>query len=86
MVQWLRICACTAGGMGSIPGQGNKIPHVTQCSQKEKKKVVEVIKELLQSIGSAQLLKVNLTFYSESSMSRQTKRENQSVNFSGEDS
>ena len=28
----------TAGGAGSIPGQGTKIPHAVCCSQKEKKK------------------------------------------------
>ena len=27
----------TAGGMGSIPGRGTKIPHATQSSQKKKK-------------------------------------------------
>ena len=27
MVQWLRLRATTAGGEGSIPGQGTKIPH-----------------------------------------------------------
>ena len=26
MVQWLRLCASTAEGMGSIPGQGTKDP------------------------------------------------------------
>ena len=26
-VQWLRLCASTAGGTGSIPGQGTKILH-----------------------------------------------------------
>ena len=26
-VQWLRLCASNAGGTGSIPGQGTKIPH-----------------------------------------------------------
>ena len=35
-VQWLRLCASTAGGMGSIPGQGTKIPHAVWCSQKKK--------------------------------------------------
>ena len=25
-----------AGGAGSIPGRGAKIPHATQCGQKEK--------------------------------------------------
>ena len=34
MVQRLRLRAPEAGGMGSIPGQGTKIPHATQCSQK----------------------------------------------------
>ena len=36
--QWLRCHASTAGGIGSIPGQGTKIPHATQSSQKKKKK------------------------------------------------
>ena len=31
--QWLRLCAFTAGGMGSIPGQGTKIPHPLKCGQ-----------------------------------------------------
>ena len=38
VVQWLRIRAPTAGGTGSIPGWGPKIPHAKQCGQKEKKK------------------------------------------------
>ena len=29
VVQWLRFHACIAGGVGSIPGQGTKIPHAT---------------------------------------------------------
>ena len=37
-VQWLRLGASTAGGTGSIPGHGTKIPHATLCSQKKKKK------------------------------------------------
>ena len=36
-VQWLRLCVCTAGGAGSIPGWGTKIPHTAQCGQKIKK-------------------------------------------------
>ena len=28
-VQWLRLCASNAGGTGSIPSQGTKVPHVT---------------------------------------------------------
>jgi len=27
MVQWLRLCILTPGGMGSIPGPGAKIPY-----------------------------------------------------------
>ena len=38
VVQWLRLCASIAGGMGLIPGWGTKILHATQCSQKQKKK------------------------------------------------
>ena len=30
-VQWLRLCASTAGGMGLIPGCRSKIPHAVQC-------------------------------------------------------
>ena len=36
-VQWLRLHATTAGGTGSIPGQGTKIPHATWQGQKKKK-------------------------------------------------
>ena len=40
VVQWLRLCTSTAGAVGSIPGQGTKIPHATKkiirCSQKKK--------------------------------------------------
>ena len=37
-VQRLRLCASTAGGMGSIPGWGTKIPHAAQHCQKIKRK------------------------------------------------
>ena len=37
MVQLLGLRAPNAGGVGSVPGQGTKIPHATRCSQKEKK-------------------------------------------------
>ena len=39
MVQWLRLYASTAGGVGLVPGQGTKIPYAMQLSQKKKKKV-----------------------------------------------
>ena len=31
VVQWLRLWTSTAGGAGSIPSQGTKIPHATVC-------------------------------------------------------
>ena len=36
MVQWLRLHASITGGSGSIPGQGNKMPH--GVAKKKKKK------------------------------------------------
>ena len=36
-VQWLRLRASTAGGMGLIPGQGTKIPHAARCSKNKKR-------------------------------------------------
>ena len=36
-VQWLRLYASTAGGTGSILGQGNKIPHAAQHDQRKNK-------------------------------------------------
>ena len=38
-VQWLRLQASTAGGVGSIPGWGNKIMHDVWCGKKKKKKI-----------------------------------------------
>ena len=40
LVQWLRLHTSTAGGPGSIPGQGTKIPQAALCGQKKKKKCV----------------------------------------------
>ena len=37
MVQWLRLSASTAGGMGSIPGWGTKILQASGCGQKSTK-------------------------------------------------
>ena len=36
-VQWLRLCAPIAGGVGLTPGQGTKILHATWYSQKFKR-------------------------------------------------
>ena len=38
VVQWLRLCASTAGGTGSIPGGWTKIPACCSVPQKKKKK------------------------------------------------
>ena len=52
VVQWLRLCASTAGGLGSIPGGGAKSLHAQQRSNKQinkylklKIKVVGIIPE-----------------------------------------
>ena len=37
-VQWLRLQASTAGGVGSIPDWGTKIPRAPQHGKKKKKK------------------------------------------------
>ena len=37
-VQWLGLCAFTVEGLGSIPGQGTKIPQAVQRGQKQIKK------------------------------------------------
>ena len=38
VVQWLDLCASTAGGMGSIPSWGTKILQAMWHSQEKKKK------------------------------------------------
>ena len=38
LIQWLRICASTTGGLGSFPGEGTKISYAVQCGSKKKKK------------------------------------------------
>ena len=37
VVQWLRICASIAAGMGLIPGQGPKIPYAIRPKGEKKK-------------------------------------------------
>ena len=36
-VQWLKLCASNAEGVGSIPGRGTKIPHATYHGQEKEK-------------------------------------------------
>ena len=38
VIQWLRLCAFTAEGVGSIPGQGTEIPQAASGAKKERKK------------------------------------------------
>ena len=44
VVQWLRLCSPSAGGPGSIPGQGTKIATKTQLGQNKNKykKIISV--------------------------------------------
>ena len=37
VVQWLRLCTSNAGGTGSFPGSGTKIPHASWYGEKIKK-------------------------------------------------
>ena len=41
VVQWLGLCASTAGGQGSIPGWGTKIPQAVLEEKKKKAFVLE---------------------------------------------
>ena len=41
MVQWLRYHACTAGGAGSIPGPGTKLPYACLSVWQKKKKTIK---------------------------------------------
>ena len=47
MIHWLELCASTARVMGSLPGQGTKIPYDTQHEKKKKERERE--KETLHS-------------------------------------
>ena len=35
MLLWVRLCTASAGGVGSIPGRGTKIPHVMRHCQRK---------------------------------------------------
>ena len=53
MIQWLRHCASTAGGMGLSPDGGTKILYAGQNSQKKKKKVVVGYKRNVEGKGGS---------------------------------
>jgi len=42
VAQWLRLCACTAGGMGSIPGKGSSTCHTAQPQEEIKKTMIQL--------------------------------------------
>ena len=46
MVQWLRLRAPIARGLGSILGQGNKIPHAAQHDQRKNKMKCMIASEI----------------------------------------
>ena len=54
VVRWVGRCAFTAEGMGSIPGQGTKIPQAVQRSKKKKGSVNMELNELTYSKHWAQ--------------------------------
>ena len=43
VAQWLRLCISNAGGMGSIPGRGTKIPYTLCHSQKKKQRDYDLL-------------------------------------------
>ena len=64
-VKWLEFCAITAEGLGSIPGQGTKIPQASWHGQKKQKKQVQRNKQILFKIKMLWYL----TFYQSESRS-----------------
>ena len=55
-VQWLILHVPNAGGVGFIPGQGTKIPHVAQCL--ENKQTTTKKKKNLDILGKIQPLSI----------------------------
>ena len=50
MVQWLRLRDYPAGGTGSIPGWGTKIPHAPRRGQKKKEREIIEVKLFAKAI------------------------------------
>ena len=51
MIQWLRLRTSNAGNMGSISGQGTKIPHTLLPKKKKKVHIVgDVTKEIFSTL------------------------------------
>ena len=51
MVQWLRLHASTAGGLGSIPGQGTKILQALWHGKKKNSKVFKKEMQYFMTLG-----------------------------------
>ena len=77
-VQWLRLCASTAWGAGSIPGWGTKIPRAEQCMflvlfQKKHKEQIKHSTTCTFS-KTEKTLKFQIMFKCEGERSSQTRR------------
>ena len=61
---WLTLHFSSAGSMGSIPGQGIKIPHAVQCGPeiKKKKKDFKTVCLTFSTILLSELMKRNSLF------------------------
>ena len=55
-IQWLRLCTSTAGGTGSIPDGGTKIPYAAWHGQGEKKKKISCLRAVTESVSVSALL------------------------------
>ena len=68
MVQWLRIRASTAKGMGLIPGQGTKTVHAVGHSQYINKEVDRSIKRPVTCIKNGDTDQMHLRFSCQNTM------------------
>ena len=75
VVQWLRLHASNAGGMGSIPGQGTKIPHIVWLGEKSKKKINKRRRKGRRGAGLNQMDKWKSTFQAEETIGTKTQRQ-----------
>ena len=57
-VQWLILHVPNAGGVGLIPGQGTKIPHVAQCLENKQTTKKKKKKKNLDKLGKIQPLSI----------------------------
>ena len=54
-IQWLRLCALTAVGSGSIPGGGNNLAIHAAQPKKKKEDAEETFKMFVQMVGPRRL-------------------------------